>query len=188
LETETERYQELEGRVCSFSGIEQAQVNVEKQMVMLQNQIDQFKALTDFERDVDESEESVPLLELDKLRRLPPKPTNVAAIMEQQESEQAFLKSLRLPDTVAEIFRTLEKSLSRVSEHSPLAFSYERVQDLAWQKEYLSSFSDNFAKFTTRLLSVHEHSARTAQLHESLAQQNQLLFTENCALHKQLLQ
>lgn len=133
-------------------------------MVILQNQIDQFKALIDFERDVDQgsSEESSPLEELDKLRRLPPKPSNVASIMEQHESEQAYLKSLRLPETVAEIFRTLEKSLSRVTEHAPLSFSYERVQDLAWQKEYLSGFSDNFAKFTTRLLSIQEHSARTA--------------------------
>ena len=85
--------------------------------------------------------------EIERLKNLPARPSNVSQLMENYDSEFAYIKSLNLPSTVDDIFKTLEKSLMKVStllnessvqtesqtpeeNRKPLSFNYEFLQNL----------------------------------------------------------
>ena len=127
---------------------------------------------------------------------------DLSSIIEKYESEYAYIEGLNLKRVVNDVFKTLEKSLSTIQEHtgslqgeSPtkkrhLDFNYDIVQSLTQQRDYLDHFNGRFSRFVTQLLTLFDYSKQKEKMHltqiESLAEQNQVLFDENCALQKQL--
>jgi hypothetical protein len=130
---------------------------------------------------------------------------DVSSLVERYESEHAYIDSLNLKRVVNDVFKTLEHAMTTIHEHTGAAatdslappslarhfeFNYDVIQTLTQHRDNLSHFNGRFSRFVTQLLALFDYNKHKEKMHltqiESLAEQNQVLFDENCALQKQI--
>jgi hypothetical protein len=105
---------------------------------------------------------------------------DIARALERYEDEHEYLQGLQLSQVVPEVFKTLERSLTKVHEQiegnpstQKLTFNYEMLQSITAQRDYLDHFNGRFTRFISQVLSLQEYIKEKEKIHltqiESLA-------------------
>ena len=110
--------------------------------------------------------------EVQAMVRGPIRRGDIAKGLERYENEHEYIQGLQLSQIVPEVFKTLERSLTKVHEHiegSPtmqkLTFNYEMLQGITAQREYLDHFSGRFSRFINQVLSLQEYIKEKEKIH-----------------------
>lgn len=110
--------------------------------------------------------------EVQAMVRGPIRRGDIAKGLERYEHEHEYVQGLQLSQIVPEVFKTLERSLTKVHEQieeSPsmkrLSFNYEMLQGITAQRDYLDHFSGRFSRFINQVLSLQEYIKEKEKIH-----------------------
>ncbi|CDW88942.1 UNKNOWN [Stylonychia lemnae] len=232
------QFKDLEDKVVIVNEdneLDELTMNIEKQMVKFQAQVDKFQSAIKFDPEISPNEggdciniefqsnmknksgskfpmnnHMFDIGDIQNITQLPMRRNDVSELMERYDNEYKFIQDLNLKKIILDTFTTLEKSLQTIHRHSvnykigeqdpdsneefkaiqQLNFQYNIISDMAQQKEYLESFNQKFSRIINQIVTVMQYLKQKEHIHmsqlESLAQQNSVLFEENCQLQKQL--